>query len=139
MPNNSVSGDRPPEPSALALSHSENFEPAIQDTLSALANIEVRYQYERKRLERRSGPEGAKTRRQQALAERRRKEREPLVHHLAKLHQHTMTLTLPAQVRVLVIRRPKYACRACEDGVVQAPAPARLIEGGLPTDGTVAQ
>src|SRR4029077_16922420 len=46
---------------------------------------------------------------------------------------------VPAQVRVLVIRRPKYACRACEDGVVQAPAPARLIEGGLPTDATVAQ
>jgi transposase len=46
---------------------------------------------------------------------------------------------VPAQVRVVVIRRPKYACRACEDGVVQAPAPARLIEGGLPTDGTVAQ
>src|SRR3954447_3794221 len=46
---------------------------------------------------------------------------------------------VPAQARVVVIRRPKYACRACEDGVVQAPAPARLIEGGLPTDGTVAQ
>src|SRR3954447_17955875 len=46
---------------------------------------------------------------------------------------------VPAQVRVVVIRRPKAACRACEDGVVQAPAPARLIEGGLPTDGTVAQ
>src|SRR3954447_8494955 len=46
---------------------------------------------------------------------------------------------VPAQVRVVVIRRPKYACRACEDGVMQAPAPARLIEGGLPTDGTVAQ
>ena len=36
-------------------------------------------------------------------------------------------------------RRPKYACRACEDGVIQAPAPARLIEGGLPTEATVAQ
>src|SRR5205085_11262530 len=46
---------------------------------------------------------------------------------------------VPAQVRVVVIRRPKYACRACEDGVVQAPAPARLIEGGLPTDAAVAQ
>jgi transposase len=46
---------------------------------------------------------------------------------------------VPAQVRVLVIRRPKYACRSCEDVVVQAPAPARLIEGGLPTDATVAQ
>jgi hypothetical protein len=101
MPNNSGSGDRLPEPSALALSHSENFEPAIQDTLSALANIEVRYQYERKRLERRSGPEGVKTRWQQELEERHRKEREPLVHHLAKLHQHTMTLTLFRQLRLI--------------------------------------
>ena len=46
---------------------------------------------------------------------------------------------VPAQFRVLVVRRPKYACRACTDGVAQAPAPARLIEGGLPTDATVAQ
>ena len=45
---------------------------------------------------------------------------------------------IPAQFRVLVVRRPKYACRACEDVVVQAPAPARLIEGGLPTEATVA-
>ncbi|MET4221982.1 hypothetical protein ABIB00_007218 [Bradyrhizobium sp. LB14.3] len=45
----------------------------------------------------------------------------------------------PAQFRVVVTRRPKYACRACEDGVVQAEAPARLIEGGLPTEATVAQ
>ena len=46
---------------------------------------------------------------------------------------------VPAQFRVLVVRRPKYACRACENVVVQAPAPARLIEGGLPTEATVAQ
>ena len=46
---------------------------------------------------------------------------------------------VPAQFRVLVIRRPRYACRACEDAFVQAPAPARLIEGGLPTDALVAQ
>ncbi|HEY3658300.1 MAG TPA: IS66 family transposase [Steroidobacteraceae bacterium] len=45
---------------------------------------------------------------------------------------------VPAQLRVLVVRRPKYACRACEEGVVQAPAPSRLIEGGLPTEATVA-
>ena len=45
---------------------------------------------------------------------------------------------IPAQYRVLVTRRPKYACRACEGAVVQAPAPARLIEGGLPTEATVA-
>ena len=46
---------------------------------------------------------------------------------------------VPAQFRVLVVRRPKYGCRACESVVVQAPAPARLIEGGLPTEATVAQ
>ena len=46
---------------------------------------------------------------------------------------------VPAQFRVLVTRRPKYACRRCEDGVVQAPAPARLIEGGMPTEATIAQ
>src|SRR5450759_1604673 len=32
---------------------------------------------------------------------------------------------VPAQFRVLVTRRPKYACRKCEDGVMQAQAPAR--------------
>src|ERR1700688_1770793 len=46
---------------------------------------------------------------------------------------------VPAQFRVLVTIRPKYACRTCEDGVVQASAPARLIEGGLPTEATIAQ
>lgn len=44
----------------------------------------------------------------------------------------------PAQFRVLVTRRPKYACRACEGAIVQAPAPARLIKGGLPTEATIA-
>lgn len=45
---------------------------------------------------------------------------------------------IPAQFRVIVTRRPKYACRSCKDGVVQAPAKPRLIEGGLPTEATVA-
>lgn len=45
---------------------------------------------------------------------------------------------IPQQLRVLVIRRPKYACRACPGTVVQAPAPPRLIEGGLPTEALVA-
>lgn len=43
---------------------------------------------------------------------------------------------IPAQFRVIVTHRPKYACRACTDGVVQAPA--RLIQAGLPTEATVA-
>src|SRR5580765_7583915 len=46
---------------------------------------------------------------------------------------------VPAQFRVLVVRQPKYACRTCEEVVVQAAAPARLVEGGLPTEATVAQ
>jgi transposase len=45
---------------------------------------------------------------------------------------------VPAQYRVIVTRRPKYACRACESAVVQAPAPERLIKGGLPTETMVA-
>ena len=45
---------------------------------------------------------------------------------------------VPAQLRVIVTIRPKYACRACTDGVTQAPAPPWLIEGGLPTEGAIA-
>src|SRR3954451_24670993 len=45
---------------------------------------------------------------------------------------------IPAQFRVIVTKRPKLACRACTGTVVQAPAPARLIEGGLPTEALVA-
>ena len=45
---------------------------------------------------------------------------------------------IPAQFRVIVTRRPKYACRSCSDGITQASAPARLIEGGIPTEATVA-
>ena len=45
---------------------------------------------------------------------------------------------IPAQFRVIVTKRPKLACRACAGTVVQAPAPARLIEGGIPTEAMVA-
>ena len=45
---------------------------------------------------------------------------------------------LPVQYRVIATHRPKYACRSCEGQVVQAAAPARLIEGGLPTEALVA-
>src|SRR5438876_1121845 len=40
---------------------------------------------------------------------------------------------IPAQFRWIVTHRPKYACRACEEAVVQAPAPERPIKDGLPT------
>ncbi len=45
---------------------------------------------------------------------------------------------IPAQFRVIVTRRPKLACRSCPGTVVQAPAPVRLIEGGIPTEAMVA-
>ncbi len=52
---------------------------------------------------------------------------------------------IPAKYRVIVTRRPKYACRTCEKtgadkvaGVIQAPAPVHLVEGGLPTEALVA-
>jgi transposase len=45
---------------------------------------------------------------------------------------------IPGQFRVIVTKRPKLACRACAGTVVQAPAPARLIEGGIPTEALIA-
>ena len=52
---------------------------------------------------------------------------------------------VPAKVTVIVTRRPRYACRTCEKsgadevaGIIQASAPPRLIEGGLPTEALVA-
>src|SRR3954462_14290249 len=44
----------------------------------------------------------------------------------------------PAVLRVKVIRRPRYACRACEEAVVQAPAPERPITGGMATEALLA-
>jgi transposase len=46
---------------------------------------------------------------------------------------------IPAQMRVRVIRRPRYGCRACESAVVQAPAPERPIDGGMATEAMLAQ
>ena len=45
---------------------------------------------------------------------------------------------VPAQLRVKVVCRPRYACRACEGAVVQAPAPERPIDGGMATEALVA-
>src|SRR5262249_15118985 len=52
---------------------------------------------------------------------------------------------VPAKVRVIVTRRPEYARRTCEKtggdgaaGITRAPAPARRVEGGLPTEAFVA-
>jgi transposase len=46
---------------------------------------------------------------------------------------------IPAQLRVLVTRRPKYACRRCSGVVVQAHAAEHVVPGGLPTEALIAQ
>jgi transposase len=43
---------------------------------------------------------------------------------------------IPAQYRVIVTHRPRFACRACER-IVEAPAPEHLIKSGLPTEAMV--
>ena len=45
----------------------------------------------------------------------------------------------PAQFQVIVTIRPRYACPKGRAGVSQAPAPAHLIEAGLPTEAMLAQ
>ena len=45
---------------------------------------------------------------------------------------------VPTTFRVLVTRRPRYGCRACEAAPIQAPAPPRIVEGGLPTEALIA-
>jgi transposase len=44
----------------------------------------------------------------------------------------------PARFRVIVTVRPRYACPKGRTGVRQAPPPPSLIEGGLPTEATLA-
>lgn len=45
---------------------------------------------------------------------------------------------VPAIVRVIRTVRPRYACRKCREGVVQAPAPRRAIPGSMVTTSTLA-
>ncbi|OYV29897.1 MAG: IS66 family transposase, partial [Acidocella sp. 20-61-6] len=40
---------------------------------------------------------------------------------------------VPAILRVKRIHRPRYGCRSCEGAVVQAKAPPRPVDGGMPT------
>ncbi|MHC2545275.1 transposase IS166 family protein [Ensifer sp. SEMIA 135] len=45
---------------------------------------------------------------------------------------------MAAKFRVIVTRGPKYAFKS-EDGVIQAAAPAHIIEAGIPTEALLAQ
>jgi transposase len=58
--------------------------------------------------------------------------------HLIGEDRSEMLDFVPAHVRVRVVCRPKYGCRACEEAVVQAPAPDRPIDGGMATEALLA-
>ena len=54
------------------------------------------------------------------------------------LHRVGETITealdiVPAILRVKRTIRPRYACRACTNGITQAPAPTRFMDGGMAT------
>jgi transposase len=59
------------------------------------------------------------------------------LHAIGESREEMLDL-VPAQLRVKVIRRPRYGCRACEEAVVQAPAPERPITGGMATEALLA-
>jgi transposase len=58
--------------------------------------------------------------------------------HLIGEDRSEMLDYVPEHLRVLVIRRPRYGCRGCGEKVVQAPAPDRVITGGMATEALVA-
>jgi len=53
--------------------------------------------------------------------------------HLIGEDVSEMLDVVPAILRVKRIHRPRYGCRSCEGAVVQAKAPPRPIDGGMPT------
>jgi transposase len=58
------------------------------------------------------------------------------MHRIGELCTEQLDI-VPAQLRVRVTRRPRYGCRACAEAVVAAPAPARPIDGGMPTEALI--
>ena len=58
------------------------------------------------------------------------------MHSIGELRTEQLDI-VPAQLRVRVTRRPRYACRSCEETVVVAEAPARPIDGGMPTEALI--
>jgi transposase len=60
-----------------------------------------------------------------------------VLHPIGELRTEQLDIA-PAQLRVRVTRRARYACRACEDVVLVAPAPDRPVDGGMPTEALIA-
>jgi hypothetical protein len=76
----------------LAPLYPDELLPELQSLLKALADVEVRYERDRKRLRRSAQPE-TKERLLRDLDERRRRDREPLVKRLAELQQKMRAIT----------------------------------------------
>ena len=72
--------------------------PDIRSALTALEEVELRYEADRECLQGWCGPEAAKARLLNLLEVRHQREREPLVKRLAELHQQT---TLASMFRSL--------------------------------------
>jgi transposase len=58
------------------------------------------------------------------------------MHCIGELRTEQLDI-VSSRLRVRVTRRPRYACRNCEEAVVVAEAPARPIDGGMPTEALV--
>jgi transposase len=58
------------------------------------------------------------------------------MHCIGELRTEQLDIS-PAQLRVRVTRRPRYACRSCAEAIVTAEAPARPIDGGMPTEALI--
>jgi hypothetical protein len=67
----------------------EDLLPALQDTLAALADLEVRYEIARASLEEWSGPEEDKQGHRAELEQLHQHAREPLLRHLTGLQGET--------------------------------------------------
>ena len=60
------------------------------------------------------------------------------LHPIGELRTEQLDI-VPSLLRVRITRRPRYACRTCEDTtIVVAPAPDRPVDGGMPTEALVA-
>ena len=79
---------------AAAPVYPEDIEPAVQDALAVLANIDTHYEAERERLEHWRGPSTVKERLAAELETAHRMEREPHVKLLAELHQRWTSATM---------------------------------------------
>lgn len=85
MPRSSAA-QRPLAPSTPVPWYPDELLAELQSTLAAMADIEVRYEMDRERLEACDGPEAMKQKFAIQLEERYQRDREPYVVRLADLH-----------------------------------------------------